>query len=274
MSILSINSTVMTNSVDNTGITLCIKKGNKFLVNNKHAQFTPISVMANRYDLVNDYEKAIIILRHSIRPSSVWADNVKLTDLGVYTANQAGTQLSNIDTKIQYFSTNITRTKQTAFEIYKGRNNVLDDTYSTEDDIPLISSAGITDLNFIEHEDKYDEYVSVYGYNAVWYDYIYGDRPIIDGSTVHHSFMDAFYDIDTVSNAFISSAINATEKISVIISHDQNIMPLVASKTNYLINFKKSNKWLNYLSGLLILKKAGALDPCYVPITGLATGYN
>ena len=286
MSILSINSTYKTKTVDNTAVELRLKKDGRFLVNEKHVQFTPISVLANRLNLETEYDKVVLVLRHSVRPLNDWSTNVELTDLGKYSASLAGKHLNGISTKFKYFSTDVVRTKQTAYLLYKGRNEVnqIDDVISSYANIPITWQNNIYGLDFIKDQSKYEYYTShdpITGkpkdnYRNVWYGYIYGTQdPLPENKdNIDHQYMDVFNDITYECERFITTALTATQKFSIIVSHDQNVMPLVAYATDYLINFKKygNGSWLNFLSGIAILQKGQECS--YIPISGLATGYN
>ena len=277
MSILSINSTYRSNTVDNTDAELRIKHRDKYVITEKPVQFTPLDILCKRLHPDTDYDKAVIVLRHSIRPIYNWESWVELTDLGKYTAELAGEHIAQLRGSMQYFSTNTVRTKQTAYYMYKGRNKNTqkDSVINRYEDVPLTYNNGIFGLDFVKNETKYNQYTHDYGYNNVWYDYIYGTGPIPeDPSMIVHKYMDAFNDINIESERFITSALNATNKMSIIISHDQNVLPLVAYATDYKVNFKTyhSGSWLNFISGIAILKKGNILAS--IPITGTATGYN
>lgn len=289
MSILSINSSYKTKTIDNSFAELRLKRSDRYIVNSKHVQFTPINVLMKRLNF-DDYEKVIFVLRHASRPLNDWSSGVELTDLGKYSAYLAGKHLNGITSKFKYYSTNTVRTKQTAFQLYTGRNEVnqTDDIIRSYTDIPAIPS-GISNLNFIKDQTKYDNYTDTDGYYKVWYNYIYGTHvPLPENlDNIDHQYMDAFNNITSVATDFITSAFNTTtEKFNIIISHDQNIMPLVAYSTNYIVNFKSYanpnedptkivySSWLNFLSGIIMLKKVGENDTYFIPITGLSTGYN
>ena len=115
MSILSINSTYSTNSANNTGAELRIKHRNRFVITETPVQFTPLDILCKRLHPDTDYDKAVIVLRHSVRPINNWDANVELTDLGKYTAELAGEYIAQLRGSMQYFSTNTVRTKQTAY---------------------------------------------------------------------------------------------------------------------------------------------------------------
>ena len=278
MSILSINSTYKTKAIDNSFAELRLKRDGRFIVNEKHVQFTPISVLANRLNLETEYDKVVLVLRHSIRPLNDWSANVELTDLGKYSANLAGKHLNGLTSKFKYFSTDTVRTKQTAYLLYKGRNenHQIDDPIASYVDIPITWNNNIYGLNFIKDQDLYNYYIKRDDYYPVWYNYIYGTQdPLPENpDDINHQYMDAFNDIKSESDMFIISALAATEKFSIVVSHDQNVMPLVAYATNYIVNFKKygNGSWLNFLSGVAIMQKGGEYS--FVPISGLATGYN
>ena len=132
----------------------------------------------------------------------------------------------------------------------------------TLDDVKSIYTVA-TDLNYIKNTEVYDNYLDLKGYNATWYEYMY------DGIGTGT----AFNDIATVSNAFIDSVLaGTTTKNNIVISHDQNVMPLVVYSLNKLIDFRINECWLNYLSGIVILEKDGIKN--IIPVTGLPSGYN
>ena len=120
-----------------------------------------------------------------------------------------------------------------------------------------------TDLNYIKNSKEYNNLINTRGYNRTWYDYMY------DGFGTGT----AFNDINEVSYNFVSSVLTrTTTKNNILISHDQNVMPLVVQTLNKLIDFRVNYKWLNFLSGIAILEKDGIVS--VIPVTGLVSGYN
>lgn len=223
----------------------------------KH-MFSSIRRVAD-YALKNDMNKVIFVLRHSIRPRDNWSDTVKLTPLGVHAAEQAGKALSILPDEMSYYSTNITRTKQTAYYIALGRHIEYVPSIRSIKNINTVA----TDLNYIKNSKEYNNLINTRGYNRTWYDYMY------DGFGTGT----AFNDINEVSYNFVSSVLTrTTTKNNILISHDQNVMPLVVQTLNKLIDFRVNYKWLNFLSGIAILEKDGIVS--VIPVTGLVSGYN
>ncbi len=169
MSILSINSTYKTKAIDNSFAELRLKRDGRFIVNEKHVQFTPMSVLANRLNLETEYDKVVLVLRHSIRPLNDWSANVELTDLGKYSASLAGKHLNGLTSQFKYFSTDTVRTKQTAYLLYKGRNenHQIDDEIESYENIPITSQNNIYGLNFIKDQDLYNYYIKRDNYYPV-----------------------------------------------------------------------------------------------------------
>lgn len=227
------------------------------------------SSMKNIADYVVENEKesgsfhrVIFVLRHSIRPRNDWSNNVKLTPLGVNAARLAGQSLQVLPGNLgetDYYSTKVMRTDQTAFYMAEGRGV---EQLHTLDDVKSIYTIA-TNLNYIKNIEVYNNYIDLKGYNATWYEYMY------DGIGTGT----AFNDIATVSDAFINSVLaGTTTKNNIVISHDQNVMPLVVYSLNKLIDFRINECWLNYLSGIVILEKDGIKN--IIPVTGLPSGYN
>lgn len=209
------------------------------------------------------FDKVIFVLRHSIRPRNDWSPDVKLTPLGVNAAKIAGQSLQTLPGELGetgYYSTKVTRTDQTAFFIAEGRGV---EQLRTLDDVKDMSTVS-TSLNFIKDEDTYNNYVALKGYNATWYDYMY------NGSGTGSAFNDMY----VISDNFINSVLNnaTLTKNSIMISHDQNVMPLVVASLNKAVDFRINECWLNYLSGIVILKKGNTTS--IIPVSGLPSGYN
>lgn len=209
-----------------------------------------------------NFDRVIFVLRHSIRPRNNWANEVKLTPLGVNAARIAGQSLQTLPGNLgetDYYSTKVMRTDQTAFYIAEGRGV---EQLHTLDDVKSIYTIA-TDLNYINDTAAYNDYVDLKGYNPTWYEYMY------DGIGTGT----AFKDIKIVSDNFLESVVkNTITKNNIIISHDQNVMPLLVYLVNKLVDFRINECWLNYLSGIVILVKNRINS--LIPVSGLPSGYN
>ena len=202
----------------------------------------------------NDFDKVVIIVRHSMRPSNDWSPNVALTDLGISYAEMAGEQLMGLNGLIDYYATDTRRTKETAYYISQGRE---DNIIKRLDDV--LPMGNIKNPEYVKNQTKYNEYTNTYGYNQVWYRYCYNNE-----------FLDAFKDIAEESNAFVNTPFTyTTKKQNLIISHDQSIIPLVVYLTDKKVNF--IGKWLNFISGIAIIEKNS--EKIAIPVTGLPSGF-
>lgn len=248
-----------------SGIDKIIKYNGKMGARMPYPLFSSFHTIANNINF-NDYDKAVIVLRHSNRPANDASTEVELTDLGKHIVTIAGNELHNIDKKFTYCSTDTVRTKQTAFYLYKGRDNNLDDRISTYNDVENMYELGIYGLNYLHDRSVFDGR----DYWTVWYRYVY-----------HNEFLNYFNDLATESNNFINSAFYHTDNgtVRVVGMHDENLMPFVSyilkdpTTGEFIINFEKVNKWINYLTGALLLKKNSDNSYIAIPITGQPGGY-
>lgn len=256
-----------------SGIDKIIKYNGRMGARMPYPLFSSFHTIANNINF-NDYDKAVIVLRHSNRPANDASAEVELTDLGKHIATIAGNELHNIDKKFTYCSTDTVRTKQTAFYLYEGRDNNLDDQMSTYNDVENMYELGIYGLNYLYDRVKFEKIMEDYeiDYWTVWYRYVY-----------HNEFLDrnCFNDLATESNNFINSAFYHTDNgtIRIVGMHDENLMPFVSyirkdpRTGEFIINFEKVNKWINYLTGALLLKKNSDNSYIAIPITGQPGGY-
>ena len=240
-----------------------LKNNGNVLINRPGSYFYTFANIAERL-LDMTFEKCAIFVRHSVRLSTQWGPEVHLTDLGISYAMQAGMVLMDIPDEFDYYSTDMVRTKETAMYISKGREDGKVET--TGDVLPMNN---MPNPEYIKDQTRYNEYSQQYGYNNLWRKYMYREQ----------DFSDAFYDITDVSQAFETAVLtNITKKYNIIVSHDQNVMPFMADRgvvrsPGSIPDFRP-NKWLNYLTGTVMIKFAGSDTPRYLPITGLGTGFN
>ena len=88
---------------------------------------------------------------------------------------------------------------------------------------------------------------------------------------------DAYYDLETRSEEFISTVIRPqfknVSRVGVFISHDTFVVPLTAYFTDKKVNLRyfDTKQWINYLAGLaIIMGSDGKIR--YVPVRGLESG--
>lgn len=203
-----------------------------------------------------EFDKVIIVIRHAARPLNDWSKGVHITDYGISCSELAGEQLALIPDKFAYYATDTTRTKETALYISKGREDGV--LKSINDVLPF---GNIKNPEYIKNQANYEHYITTVGYNNTWYGFMYNGL-----------YNDAFNNMFDVSYRFVDDAIRYTnKKYNIIVSHDQNIMPLAVCLAGRNLEFRP-NKWLNFISGVVIIAKNP--DNIYIPITGMSTGFN
>ena len=188
------------------------------------------------YQSIQPNEKALFIVRHGDREPSVKKESA-LTDRGVEQALSVGQKLTG-DEEFNYLSTDFVRTKETCHNIAIGRGQT---TFPYDTNNTFTSSAWILD------KDKVTEYNSLDGNNS---------NIVISQWAYTGEYADAFNNLKETSESIISNTFQATQgRITVICSHDEFIVPLVAYLTDGKADVKayETRKWLYYLAGVAII---------------------
>lgn len=211
------------------------------------------------YMAMRPNDKVSFLIRHAERPADDWSSDVSLTETGIAQAKFVGEKLrggcAGIN-EIELHSTNIVRTKQTAFLIAENR---LDTKYQTIDDVPTTGAIDGT-MYFVSNGDgpSYDV-ISKYAY----------------GETLTPTEQALFNDIHDVT-AQITSIIdeNSNAKLNIFTSHDGVIVPYLVQMTNCKLpdlKFWQDHKWINFVAGIAIIKRENGTSEIY-PIRGLDSG--
>ncbi len=208
-------------------------------------------------------EKVVFIMRHAHRTASTDVDGV-LTGWGYLQGNDVGKKIASTE-DIKYWHSEVPRTLQTCMAIAQGRGQ-------TE-----ISHVALAELNggwFEKDHAKVEEYnatvPSSYEIISRWAYNEYNDPTI--------TFNDGFYDLETRGaqffNEIILGKIAPQSRISVVISHDQMLYPLVIYVTNrqFEMRYHEDKSWLNFLAGVAVIVKADG-SAKYVPLKGLDSGF-
>lgn len=225
------------------------------------AAYTSFVGIQKVFAAIQPTDKAVFILRHANRTKS--EEGGLLTGLGYLQANEVGKKLAGTD-EIKYWHSEIERTLQTCMGIAQGRGQA------------EITHVALADLNggwFEKDAAKIEEYnasvATTYDVVSRWAYNEYNDPDV--------NYNDAFYDLDTRGAQFMNEIILAQvapqSRISVVVSHDQMLYPLVIYATNRMLEMKhhESKSWLNYLAGVAVIIHAdGSVK--YVPIMGLDEG--
>ena len=207
-------------------------------------------------------DKVVFVMRHAHRTNSTDADGV-LTGLGYLQAEEVGKKIAGTE-DIKYWHSEVPRTMQTCMAIAKGRGQA------------TFSHKALSELNggwFEKDHAKVEEYnASVPSSYEVISRWAYGEYR--DETT---NFNEGFYDLETRGEQFMKDIIVGQvapqSRISVVISHDQMLYPLVIYVTNrqFEMRYHEDKSWLNFLAGVAVIIKADGSTK-YVPLKGLDSG--
>lgn len=225
------------------------------------AAYTSFVGIQKVFAAIQPTDKAVFIMRHADRTST--AEGGLLTGLGYQQAIAVGKKIAGTE-EVKYWHSEIERTLQTCMGIAQGRGQT------------TISHTALADLNggwFEKDAAKIEEYnasvATTYDVVSRWAYNEYTDPTV--------NYNDGFYDLDTRGAQFMNEIILAKvapqSRISVVVSHDQMLYPLVIYATNRMLEMKhhEDKSWLNFLAGVAVIIHAdGSVK--YVPIMGLDEG--
>ena len=225
------------------------------------AAYTSFVGIQKVFAAIQPTDKAVFILRHANRTKS--EEGGLLTGLGYIQASEVGKKIAGTE-EVKYWHSEIERTLQTCMGIAQGRGQT------------TISHTALADLNggwFEKDAAKIEEYnasvATTYDVVSRWAYNEYTDPTV--------NYNDGFYDLDTRGAQFMNEIILAKvapqSRISVVVSHDQMLYPLVIYATNRMLEMKhhEDKSWLNFLAGVAVIIHAdGSVK--YVPIMGLDEG--
>ena len=199
-------------------------------------------------------EKVIFFLRHAKRSDDTGKKG-HLTDDGKTQSQGVGAKLKGED--IYFANSTYTRSMETCENIAKGAGS----SYS-ENTIEALDGEW-----YVKDNNKLEQYKSNNG----------GGWVVASEYAYKGSYTDAFYDLGTYSESFITEIIKPefanVKKVGVFISHDMFVVPLTAYFTDKKVNLRyfDTKQWVNYLAGLaIIMGKDGTIR--YVPVRGLDSG--
>ena len=206
------------------------------------------------YKSLQPGEKVIFFLRHAKRSDDTGKKG-HLTDDGKTQSQGVGAKLKGED--IYFANSTYTRSMETCENIAKGAGS----SYS-ENTIEALDGEW-----YVKDNNKLEQYKSNNG----------GGWVVASEYAYKGSYSDAFYDLGTYSESFITEIIKPefanVKKVGVFISHDMFVVPLTAYFTDKKVNLRyfDTKQWVNYLAGLaIIMGKDGTIR--YVPVRGLDSG--
>ncbi|MCF0223450.1 MAG: histidine phosphatase family protein [Fibrobacter sp.] len=212
--------------------------------------------------------KLVFVLRHAEREKSEDQES-QLTAVGVQQALDVGKRLAGGDANFYYASTDFIRTRETCNNIAKGRGEVGNET---------VTWSGIDGGYFLKtSSDEFDDLVGRRG--GSWKNmsqWAYGDK--ITNNYVAPRINDYLYDLFDRGAQFINEVILENlpkwKRVNVLVSHDILLEPLIVYVSNRTVdlNFAKSGRWVNYLSGIaVVVNEEGAVG--LYPVRGNEVGW-
>ena len=228
--------------------------------------------MGDVYKAVPKTSKIAFVIRHSKREKNNLGTESSLTPIGIQMATTLGTKLAS-DESFYYSSTNFLHTRATCEYIAAGRG---------ETGIEVVTWSGINGSYFLTvPSDTLDALVAKKGGNPKYIAlYSYGEQfagkvPAAVASVV----VNYFHDFYPRGNQFINEVILANmptwKRVSILVSHDMLVEPLVAFVSDRTVDLKAYTspfRWVNYLSGIaVIVDEAGAVTA--LPVRGDSVGW-
>lgn len=222
------------------------------------------------YDVGDIYKAApetyriAYVLRHAERESGLGQES-QLTEVGVAQALAVGEKLAGGDESFYYASTDFVRTRETCNNIAKGRGetgNVTETLEGLNGSYFLTVSSDSLDA-FAKKKGGGWKIISVYAYGEDYY---------ADQVKLH------FYDLFERGSQFVMENVVANmpkwKRVSILVSHDILLEPLVvyASNREVDVNFYRSGRWVNYLTGVAVVLNASNQVELY-PVRGNDIGY-
>lgn len=224
--------------------------------------------MGNVYQIVPKTSKIAFVIRHSKRQKSTGTEST-LTPIGIQMAQTLGAKLVG-DESFYYASTDFVRTRETCRNIALGRG---------ETDVEVETWDGINGGYFLTvPSDTLDALVAKKGGNPRYIaQYSYGVP--YTNKYVAERIGSYFYDFFERGNQFLSEVIVPNmpnwKRVSILVSHDMLVEPLIVFVSNRSINLKvyeKPYRWVNYLSGIaVIVDEAGLVT--VLPVRGDEVGW-
>ena len=217
------------------------------------------------YKAAPETYKIAYVLRHAERESGLGQES-PLTEVGVAQALAVGEKLAGGDESFYYASTDFIRTRETCNNIAKGRGETAN---VTETQAELLNGSYFLTVP----SDSLDAFAKKKGGGwKIISVYAYGEDYYADQVQLH------FYDLFERGNQFVMENIVANmskwKRVSILVSHDVLLEPLVvyASNRTVDVNFYRSGRWVNYLTGVAVVLNAENQVELY-PVRGTDIGY-
>ena len=224
--------------------------------------------MGDVYKAVPKTSKVAFVIRHSKRQKNLGKES-QLTPIGVQMAQTLGSKLVS-DESFYYASTDFVRTRETCNNIAIGRG---------ETDAEVVTWDGINGGYFLTvPSDTLDALVSTRGGNQKYIaQYAYDE--IMAAPSFEDQLKSYFQDFFPRANQFVNEVILENmprwKRVSILVSHDMLVEPLIVFASNRTIDLKiyqPDYRWVNYLSGIAVINdEAGCVT--VLPVRGDSVGW-
>ena len=222
--------------------------------------------IADVYKAVPATSKIAFVIRHSERQSCESQES-KLTPEGIEHAKALGADIGG-DEPFYYTSTDFIRTRETASNIAAGRGETAE----------VVTWDAINGGYFLKvPSSEFDELVGKRG--GSWKNmsqFIY-EAPITNAYVAQH-IGEYVYDVMPRGDQFIKEVVLDNmanwKRVSVLVTHDVLIEPLIVYATNRAIDLKfyESQRWANYMAGVAVVVDAAGAVSLY-PVRGYEVGW-
>lgn len=222
--------------------------------------------IADVYKAVPTTSKIAFVIRHSERQSCESQES-KLTAEGIEHAKALGADIGG-DEPFYYTSTDFIRTRETASNIAAGRGETAE----------VVTWDAINGSYFLKtSSEEFNELMKNRGNSwKTISQYIYGAP--VSNSYVAARIDDHIYDIMPRGDQFVKEVVldnmDKWKRVSVLVTHDILIEPLVVYATNRAIDLKfyESGRWVNYMTGVAVVVDAAGAVSLY-PVRGYEVGW-
>ena len=219
------------------------------------------ATIADVYKSLASDEKAVFIIRHSEREDDVSIET-ELTANGIAMAQELGKTLKS-DEEFSYITSGFVRTNETANNISKGRE---------EPNLPkLITNYDITGNWFLKiSADSLAIQATALGMKG-------SSIELMARWAYEGGYPEIFYELEARAQEFTQAVIlknlSKWKRISIMVSHDIFVMPLVVfgSQGKAALQYYEDYHWINYIAGLAVIIGADS-SMRYIPVKGAESG--
>ena len=229
--------------------------------------------MGDVYKAVPKTSKIAFVIRHSKREKKNMGKQSQLTPIGIQMAQTLGAKLVG-DEPFYYASTDFDRTRLTCENIAIGRGETGAEVVTWDEGINgsyFLTVPSSTLDSVVSKKGGNPKYIALYAYGVPFT----GKVPAAVIPVVETYFHDFYPRGNQFLNEVIVANISKWKRVSVLVSHDMLVEPLIVFVSNRTVDlriYQSPFHWVNYLSGIaVIVDEAGAVTA--LPVRGADVGW-